>query len=150
MINKDEIIEIVKTDSKKIFTPLRVVAGAVVLIGVVLLYAWCSASSGDGVPKAEEYNKQSANAHIDSVKSEGNANVTAVEVQAIDAQRVEANRASTVAKARKDEAVSNLNKRTDQYEKFKKQGVVVSDADLDARERKLLADLTGTYGNSNR
>lgn len=126
------------------------VLGAVAVGGAILfwvLFAWFSASSETNVPKAEDFNKQSSNSHIESVKSEGNANVTAEQVKAIDARRIEADRMARVAKATKNEAVNKLNKRTDEYETFRKKGTVVSSDDLDARERKLLSDLANTYPN---
>lgn len=126
-------------------TPLRVVGGLVILVAVVLTFAWCSASSGDGVPKANEYNRQSANAEIESIKLEANANVAAAQIEVVEAKRQTALADANTAIAEKDKAVNNLRKRNDDYETFKKKGVVVSGDNLDARERKLLADLTNTY-----
>lgn len=125
-----------------ILTAVAVAAGLTVLFVAI---AWFTASSVTSLPKAEELNKQSANAHVESVKSEGNANVTAAQVNAVDANRQEAIRISRAASEAAKKEVETLNKRKAEYEKVRNTKRPVNGADLDARERQLQSDLDKLY-----
>lgn len=121
---------------------------AAVILGIValgVLLTWWHASSVTNVHKAEEYNRQSANANAISVQAETNANVTATQIEAVEVQRQSAKRDAQTARAAKDQAEVNRNKRKVEYENFRKKGVVVSNDDLDARERQLIADFYKLY-----
>jgi hypothetical protein len=120
---------------------LTILVTAIVWVAIV----WIVASSETSVPKAEEYNRQSANAHNTSVLAESNANVIAERVKQAEANRQGAIRNARTANETLNQSKQNLNKRKAEYENNRKKGIVANANNLDARERQLESDLKSLY-----
>jgi copper chaperone CopZ len=122
------------------------IGGAIVgmlLVCVVAIYL--TSSSETSTPKADEFGKQSANSHAESVTLESEANTIAEQVGKVDQQRVAEGKNVESSKSGLKGRTEKLNKSRSEYEKVRNTPVTVDTNDLDDRERRLFAELKRLY-----
>jgi DNA gyrase/topoisomerase IV subunit A len=130
------------SNPSRLRSALVVVAIGGLLISVAFIYAWCSSSNVANVPAVViEHEKNAAILNEKATADEKLANETHKRQNENQARIDEINR--ELEKAKRDSQISRakLNDLENEYEKLRKAPVSVSDADLDARERQLLAKL---------
>lgn len=116
--------------------------GTIVVIALIgLLFAYCSSSASTDTSKADKLGAQSANSHIESIQTEANANIINLQADDIAKDREEAeDDFRTQRDFLRKKKVTNK-----KYEKARNSPVVVDTNALDARERRVLAELRELY-----
>jgi hypothetical protein len=119
---------------------IHVAAVLAVILSVCLLGLYCSSSSDVSTPKADEFGRQSANAHAESVVNESDANSIAVQVGEKSRER-EMSREELDRLIKLSKQNGKLKELVSEYEKVINENRPVDARDLNARERQLLTDL---------
>lgn len=112
-----------------------------VLVVVVVLFAYCGASSKTDVPKSTEHQTNANALHNQSVQAETEANTIRERVNEVDAERKAVRKELEAARERSRKAEGALKKTKEEYENLRKSTVVIDNSDLTARERRLLTEL---------
>lgn len=112
-------------------------------LGLVLMYA--TSSGVFRVPKAEEHELNSKIAHERSIELEKQADVLRRAFEVVERERDELKRQLDIAKSNSEREDVKTGTKRNEYEKVRKAPTVISDRDLDARERQLRTDLDGLY-----
>jgi preprotein translocase subunit SecF len=122
------------------------IGGVIVFMLIVCVVGiYLNSSSLVSTPKADEFGRQSAEAHTESVAKEAEADAIAEQIEQVEGERQKQKQRVESSRSRLQTSRDKLNKSKENYEKVVSQPVAVSDDDLDARERKLYADLKRIY-----
>jgi hypothetical protein len=111
----------------------------VLLLAISIFGLYCSSSSDVSTPKADEFGRQSANAHAESVVNESDANSIAVQVGEKSRER-EMSREELDRLIKLSKQNGKLKELVSEYEKVINENRPVDARDLNSRERQLHTD----------
>lgn len=121
------------------------IIGCLLIGGTAVTILWFTSSSVVVVPKAEQHEINSRIAHARSIVLEQQADQLRKDFEAAEMERDELKRQLAIAKSNAAKQDEKTNGKRKEYEKVRKTPVVVSDRDLNARERQLGTDLDELY-----
>jgi hypothetical protein len=141
-VNLKTTLNEIKTSLSEVKHPGWKAAIAIgILIVCVVLYAWCSAPSYTEVPKGVVLEQDADDQHAEAQSDYYDADELAKQSAAVEAKRQKAKKALEDIHADRRALEARRLELEKEYEKVRNANVSVSDADLDARERRLLAEL---------